>query len=89
MPKLNGASEKSSHIEALGKAKPHPYFQILPTASKKKKPLSRRDNHALIAANYVIVIITVVTIVLNGRIRVRWIRFLRVLRARCSTLDAF
>ncbi|MBQ4120252.1 MAG: hypothetical protein IJD45_07690 [Clostridia bacterium] len=41
--------KKSPHIEALEKAKPHPHFQNLPPASKKKKPLSRRVNHALIA----------------------------------------
>ena len=50
MLKLNGASEKSSHIEALGKAKPYPHFQKLPPTNKKKKPLSRRVNHAWIAA---------------------------------------
>ena len=42
--------EKTPHIVALEKAKPYPHFQNLPPASKKKKPLSRRVNHALIAA---------------------------------------
>ena len=40
----------SPHIETLGKTKPYPHFQNLPPASQKKKPLSRRVNHALIAA---------------------------------------
>ena len=39
----------SPHIETLGKTKPYPHFQNLPPASKKKKPLSRRGHHALIA----------------------------------------
>ena len=43
-------SKNTPYIEALEKAKPHPYFQNLPPASKKKKPLSRRVNHALITA---------------------------------------
>ena len=43
-------SKNIPHIEALRKAKPYPRFQKLPPASKKKKPLSRRGNHALIAA---------------------------------------
>ena len=38
------------YLIALGKAKPYPYFQKLPPESKKKKPLSRRVIHALIAA---------------------------------------
>ena len=49
--KFVGAFQKCLHIEALEKAKPCPYFQNLPPASKKKKPLSRRGNHALIAAS--------------------------------------
>ena len=73
----------------MEKAKPHPLFPKLSPASKKKKPLSRRDNHALIAANYVIIIFTVATVAPNGRIRVQWIRFLRVSKVHCSTLDAF
>ena len=40
--KFVGAFQKCLHIEALEKAKPCPYFQNLPPASKKKKPLSRR-----------------------------------------------
>ena len=48
--KFVGAFQKCHHIEALKKAKPCSYFQNLPPASKKKKPLSRRVNHALIAA---------------------------------------
>ena len=40
----------SSHLIALGKIKPHPRFQNLLPKSEKKKPLSRRVNHALIAA---------------------------------------
>ena len=48
--KFVGAFQKCLHIEALEKAKPYPHFQNLPPASKKKKPLSRRGNHALIAA---------------------------------------
>ena len=48
--KFVGAFQKYLYIEALKKAKPCPYFQNLPPASKKKKPLSRRGNHALIAA---------------------------------------
>ena len=43
-------SKNIPHIEALEKAKPHPHFQKILPASKKKKPLSRRVNHALIAA---------------------------------------
>ena len=42
--------KKCPHIEASEKAKPHPFFQKLPPEKKKKKPLSRRGNHALIAA---------------------------------------
>ena len=45
-----GSFQKCLHIEALEKAKPYPHFQKLPSANKKKKPLSRRVNHALIAA---------------------------------------
>ena len=48
--KFVGAFQKCLHIEALEKAKPYPRFQKLPPASKKKKPLSRRGYHALIAA---------------------------------------
>ena len=47
-----GAFQKCLHIEALEKTKPYPHFQKLPSANKKKKPLSRRVNHALIAAAY-------------------------------------
>ena len=35
---------------SLEKGKNVPHFQNLTSASKKKKPLSRRGNHALIAA---------------------------------------
>ena len=55
--KFVGAFQKCLHIEALEKAKPCPYFQNLPPTSKRKKPLSRRVNHALIAAINRIVII--------------------------------
>ena len=55
----------------------------------KVKPLSQRVNHTLIAAYSVIIFVTVVTVAPNGRIRVRWIRFLRVSKAHCSTSDAF
>ena len=42
--------EKSPHKEALVKAKPHPLFSKFTVRDKKKKPLSRRVYHALIAA---------------------------------------
>jgi len=50
--KFVGAFQKCLHIEALEKAKPHPRFQKILPASKKKKPISRRVIHALIAASY-------------------------------------
>ena len=52
--KFVGAFQKCPHLKALEKAKPHPHFQNLPPASKKKKPLSQRGNHALIAAYLII-----------------------------------
>ena len=48
--KIKRGKQNIPHIEALEKAKPHPHFQKLLPASKKKKPLSRRGNHALIVA---------------------------------------
>ena len=38
---------------------------------------------------YYIIFVTVATVAPNGRIRVRWIRFLRVSKAHCSISDAF
>ena len=37
MPKLNGASEKISHIEALKKTKPHPSFSNFTAREQKEK----------------------------------------------------
>ena len=50
-------SKNIPHIEALGKVKPHPHFQNLPPANKKKKPLSRRVNHALIAVKSLMILL--------------------------------
>ena len=44
-------SKNIPHIEALEKAKPYPHFKNYRPESKKKKPLSRRGNHALITAS--------------------------------------
>ena len=49
-------SKNIPNIEASGKAKPYPRFQKILPASKKKKPLSRRVNHALIAAIFKLII---------------------------------
>ena len=48
--KIRRRFSKMPSFKSLGKSKTVPYFQNLPPASKKKKPLSRRGNHTLIAA---------------------------------------
>lgn len=44
-------SKNILHIKVLKTAKPYPHFQKLPPEGIKKKPLSWRGNHALIAAS--------------------------------------